>query len=29
MRDVPLLQPFQESADTIKDTTEELRSITA
>jgi hypothetical protein len=29
MRDVPLLQPFQESADTVKDTTEELRSIAA
>jgi hypothetical protein len=27
--DVPLLWPFQASVDTIKDTTEELRSITA
>jgi hypothetical protein len=28
-RAVPLLQPFQASTDTIKDTTEELCSITA
>jgi hypothetical protein len=29
VRDVPLLWPFQASAETVKDTTEELRSIIA
>jgi hypothetical protein len=29
MHDVPLIRPFQESLDTIKNTTEELHNVDA